>query len=107
MHAVQEVNSHAMILLEEFAAAFNVYRAGLDVPPAHVCRLPPQPPGTGPGGVSRAYRARGICKLAVKPCPTRCKGRGSSPDKASYKKAHPFGPDVAASAESAGSYPPH
>lgn len=44
--ALQEVNSHAMILLEEPAAAFNVHQAGLDVPPAHVCRLPPRSPGT-------------------------------------------------------------
>lgn len=44
--ALQEVNSHAMILLEEPATAFNVHQAGLDVPPAHVCRLPPQSPGT-------------------------------------------------------------
>lgn len=81
-----------MILLEEPAAAFNVHRAGLDVPPAHVCRLPPQSPGTRRGGVRRVYRGRGIYKLAVKPCQTRCKGRRSPPDKGGYKKTHPFGP---------------
>lgn len=81
-----------MILLEEPAAAFNVHRAGLDVPPAHVCRLPPQSPGTRRGGVRRVYRSGEIYKLAVKPCLTRCKGRGSPPDKGGYKKTHPFGP---------------
>lgn len=82
-----------MILLEEPAAAFNVHRAGLDVPPAHVCRLPPQSPGTRRGGVRRVYRSGEIYKLAVKPCLTRCKGRGSPPDKRGYKKTHPFGPE--------------
>lgn len=45
-HAVQEVNSHAMILLEKPTAAFNVHQTGFDVPPVHVCQLPPESPGT-------------------------------------------------------------
>lgn len=63
-----------MILLEEPAAAFNVHQAGLDVPPAHVCRLPPQSPGTSElrpeGGVRGVYRSGEIYKSAIKPCLT-------------------------------------
>lgn len=44
--AIQEVDSHAMILSQKHTAAFNVHWAGLGVPPAHVCWLPPESPGT-------------------------------------------------------------
>lgn len=93
--AIQEVDSHAMILLEKPTTAFNVHQAGLDIPPAHVCRLPPGSPGTSeqrPLQVSRVYRTREINKSIIKPCLTWCNRHGLRSDKGGYKKAHPFWP---------------
>lgn len=91
--AIQEVASHAMILLEEPTAAFNVQQAGLDVPP--VCGLPPESPGTSeprPPRVNTVYRSREIYKLPIKACLTWCNRRGLRSDKGGYKKTHPFWP---------------
>lgn len=93
--AKQEVDSHAMILLEKPTAAFNVHQTGLDVPPAHVCWLPPESPGTSEPRspwVNRVYRTREIYKLAIKPCLTWCNRRDLRSDKGGYKKTHPFWP---------------